>query len=352
MPPFAQRLIAWQRRAGRHELPWQDDNPYHVWLSEIMLQQTQVTTVIPYYLRFTARFPNVLALANADIDDVLALWSGLGYYARARNLHAAAQTIRDNFHGEFPRTRTELETLKGVGRSTAAAIGVFAYGQKEAICDGNVKRVLARHQGLNQDLSKQSEQTALWALCESLLPETPADLRSYTQGLMDLGSMVCTRTRPDCPKCPVKDDCYANLHDAQHSLPVKKVKKAKPVKDGWFLLLHTPDKCIYLEKRADKGIWGGLWSLPWFATKAELLAAAKPFTASITPTKADLFAEDVPVIRHQFTHYTLNMYVIEAQVNDDFRGECYAASEWQTLGLATPIRQILDNFSVRSRDKS
>ena len=285
MTPFAHRLAAWQARHGRNHLPWQGNDPYRVWLSEIMLQQTQVATVLQYYPRFLARFPDVESLAAAADDDVLALWSGLGYYSRARNLHHAARQVMDEYGGQFPRDRAGLETLKGVGRSTAAAIAVFAFGQKEAILDGNVKRLLARHAGIYGTPDQPATLAALWAEAEARLPDDAATLRRYTQGLMDLGNGICTRTRPRCGECPVAADCYAYRHDATAALPEKRAKKPNPERHTVMLLARCSDR-LHLYRRPDRGIWRGLWSLPEY----DSVAAAE--TAVVTNAGRDYRARN------------------------------------------------------------
>lgn len=339
---FADRLIHWQRAHGRHHLPWQNKDAYNIWLSEIMLQQTQVRTVIPYYLRFIARFPDILSLAAASVDEVLTLWSGLGYYSRARNLHHAARQIRDEYNGCFPRERKALEQLKGVGRSTAAAICVFAFGGKEAICDGNVKRVLARHHGVYEDITSVRNQTALWALAESLLPQGDCALKRYTQGLMDLGSLICTRTKPDCLSCPVADDCHAFLHGKQRALPKRKAKKVRPVNDGWFLLCQTPDCATLLEKRSEKGIWGGLWTLPWFDDLKTLETWSAMRSITLKRGATDLYGVPVPRMVHRFTHFTLRIFVIHGQTSDKKSGQFFLPEGLSALALPTPISRLLN----------
>lgn len=276
MPDFAARLVTWQRRHGRHDLPWQGTrDPYRVWLAEVMLQQTQVETVIPYYRRFLARFPEVASLARATEDEVLRLWSGLGYYARGRNLHAAARNVVAQ--GGFPQTAGGLETLPGVGRSTAAAIAVFAFGRRAAILDGNVKRVLARRFGV-------TELDAQWELAERLLPRR--DLRAYTQALMDLGATVCKRTQPACTRCPVASGCVARREGRIAELPAPRARKPLPVKRAhWFVYLRGGE--VLLERRPGAGLWGGLWTFP----EARLPAA--PRGRKLAP------------LEHGFTHFRL-----------------------------------------------
>jgi A/G-specific adenine glycosylase len=272
--PFSQKLIAWQRRHGRRDLPWQGTrDPYRVWLSEVMLQQTQVTAVIPYYERFLNKYPSVDALAAASEDEVLCLWSGLGYYARGRNLLRAAKEVVSR--GRFPDTAERLSALPGIGRSTAAAIVVFAFGRREAILDGNVKRVLSRCYGTHDDL---------WPLAARLLPRR--NVETYTQGLMDLGSLVCTRGRPKCDACPVADQCVARKQNRTDQLPAPRARKALPLRQAtWFVYLHGGK--VLLERRPSRGLWGGLWTFP----EAPLFKGAK--------------ASGLPPLDHSFTHFRL-----------------------------------------------
>lgn len=257
---FASRLVAWQKRHGRHALPWQHTrDAYRIWLSEIMLQQTQVTTVIPYYERFLAMFPDVFSLANAPLDAVMQCWSGLGYYSRARNLHKCARRVVDEYQGIFPSDPVLLERLPGIGRSTAAAIAVFSSGAKAAILDGNVVRVFARVFGLGDSVTDAAGKRRFWQLAVDLLPDS--DIESYTQGLMDLGATVCTRGRPDCTHCPFSGTCIALSEGRVDELPVKKAKKPVPVRHVVMLLVYA-DGRILLQKRPASGIWGGLYSLP------------------------------------------------------------------------------------------
>lgn len=333
---FADRLTRWQRIHGRHHLPWQTNDPYCVWLSEIMLQQTQVTTVIPYYQRFIEHYPTVTALAQAPQDQIMQHWAGLGYYARARNLHHAAQQITQQYDGKFPTTRAELETLKGIGRTTAAAICVFAYGQKQAIFDGNVKRVLARHRAITGDIDP-NKRPELWTLAEALLPNTSTDCKTYTQGLMDLGSILCTRSKPNCPQCPVNTDCLAYQQNTPTAYPEKKPPKTKPQKTGHFLLLTTPNGDIYLEQRPTKGIWGGLWSLPWFTSLTELENYCTTHNILLLP-------QHPHHLTHQFTHYTLQLHTYHATTHEippNLTGK-FMPKNQSTLGLPTPITTIIN----------
>lgn len=334
--PFAQRLISWQRVHGRHHLPWQCSDPYRIWLSEIMLQQTQVSTVLNYYPRFIEQYPDVASLASAELDDVLALWSGLGYYSRARNLHHAAQQVVSDFDAQFPESRSELEKLKGVGRSTAAAIAVFAYGKREAILDGNVKRVLARHAGIHGVPSDSKTLEHLWQSAEALLPEESHELRSYTQGLMDLGSLICTRSKPKCATCPVQDDCYAAQHHCTDTLPTKKKRKTLPEKNAVLLLL-TSEHGIHLYRRPDHGIWRNLWSLPEFSDSTAASAFAAQHGAIVQQYISTTFT-------HRFTHYTLQITPISITIcNPDPTIGWFPAQEALRKGLPKPIRSIIEH---------
>lgn len=341
MSAFAQQLITWQREHGRHHLPWQCDDPYRIWLSEIMLQQTQVATVIPYYERFLKRFPDIHSLANASQESVLEHWSGLGYYARARNLHYAAQQIYQEHHGNFPQTRSALETLKGVGRSTAAAIAVFAWGKREAICDGNVKRVLARHFALNIDSTTTSAQPIFWQLAESLLPHSSEDLKSYTQALMDLGSLICKRTRPLCQQCPVQNTCQALARNAVSAYPKKATKAPKPSRDGYFLLCRQPNGDILFSQRAEKALWGNLWILPWFDTEQALQAFAHQHHMQAQSKMQSAFC-------HVFTHYRLNIHYQEYYLSTPQLNGTSSTYRWlsstaiQSAALPAAMKKLLN----------
>ncbi|HSW70342.1 MAG TPA: A/G-specific adenine glycosylase, partial [Gammaproteobacteria bacterium] len=255
---FQSQLLQWFDQYGRHDLPWQQDKtPYRVWVSEIMLQQTQVTTVIPYYQRFMERFPDIKTLANADEDTVMHYWSGLGYYRRARYLHAAAKKIMSDFHGKFPDNLADLITLPGIGRSTAGAILSIAFQKQAAILDGNVKRVLTRLHGITDSIDEKT----LWPLAEKYTPIHRTD--HYAQAMMDLGATLCVRGKPRCEVCPFNKKCVAHTKDIAASLPIKKPRKSLPVHEATFLILRHKD-LVLLEKRAPIGVWAGLWSLPQF----------------------------------------------------------------------------------------
>jgi A/G-specific adenine glycosylase len=340
MKSFAERVIEWQQSCGRHDLPWQRTrDAYRIWLSEIMLQQTQVSAVVPYYARFLARFPDLASLAAASEDDVLALWSGLGYYARARNLYSAARTVVARHAGKFPGTLDDIVTLPGIGRSTAGAIAVFAFGVRHPILDGNVKRVFARAFGIPGYPGEKKIETAMWAQAEALLP--PSDVESYTQGLMDLGAGICTRSRPRCELCPLRQDCVALRENRIAELPTPRPRKPLPEKSTVMLILRH-DREVLLEKRPVPGIWGGLWSFPEIA---DLGGAAGLLSVRFG---AEVTAEGLlPDVRHGFTHYALTITPALLRVT---RLESRAHSPghvWLTLADAinaavpAPVREIL-----------
>ncbi len=304
---FAPRIIRWQQRHGRHTLPWQGTrDPYRIWLSEIMLQQTQVATVIPYFERFLTRFPDLHALAFATEDEVLALWSGLGYYSRARNLLTAARVLVAEHGGVFPDTPDAIAQLPGIGRSTAAAIAALAFGQRCAILDGNVKRVLARHGAVAGWPGDKSVETALWQLAESHLPA--GDIEAYTQGMMDLGALLCTRTRPACADCPVGSDCEARLQNRIAELPTPRPRKVLPEKRVQMLLLLDRGE-LMLEKRPAQGIWGGLWSLPELAPDADPLHHCRERFGFVATAQQAL-----PQLTHSFTHFRLHIRPVHLQL--------------------------------------
>ncbi|MDD5059340.1 MAG: A/G-specific adenine glycosylase [Sideroxydans sp.] len=341
MKTFASRLIAWQRTHGRHDLPWQVKDAYCVWLSEIMLQQTQVATVIPYYQRFVAAFPDIAALAAASEEQVLAHWSGLGYYARGRNLHKAAQIIVEKHHGEFPRGIGKILELPGIGRSTAAAICALAFHEQRAILDGNVKRVLARYCGIAGWAGEKKVEEKLWSQAEALLPQS--DVATYTQALMDMGATVCTRSRPKCALCPAQADCAALLTERIAELPTPRPRKAVPERHATFLLLmHGSD--ILLEKRPGSGIWGGLWCPPQFEDED---AAKEWFVRSGMEA---LGGEKMETFSHTFTHFKLHITPLKIQLaRKPLRVE-QAGSVWlevdEALGAAIPmpVRMMLDKI--------
>ncbi|MBM3116148.1 A/G-specific adenine glycosylase [Jeongeupia naejangsanensis] len=342
MSRFAERLIGWQREHGRHDLPWQVADAYRVWLSEIMLQQTQVTTVIDYYQRFLLRFPDIASLASAPLDDVLALWSGLGYYTRARNLHKAAQMVMTDFGGTFPRAPAEIETLPGIGRSTAAAIAAFSFDTRSAILDGNVKRVLARWAGIDGFPGQKAIENKLWTLADSLLPASGSDMPAYTQAQMDLGATVCTPKKPACLACPVSDDCIARMTGRQTELPTPKPKKAVPERSTVMLLIRDDTGRLLLQKRPPTGIWGGLWSLP--ETGSTL--GAERYCTDTLKLEVELDPA-LPDFVHVFTHFRLTITPLPASVTgaaalaDDASLRWFERSEALAAGIPTPLRRLL-----------
>lgn len=343
MPPdFAAQIVSWQRSHGRSELPWQNTrDPYRVWLSEVMLQQTQVTTVLGYFARFLERFPDVKALAAGTEDEVFGLWSGLGYYSRARNMHRCAQEVVERFGGEFPSAAAELVTLPGIGRSTAAAIAAFCFGERVAILDGNVKRVLTRVLGFGGDMSSLAQERALWDLATQLLP--PAEEReaiaSYTQGLMDLGATVCLPRKPSCMICPVNQTCVGLREGAPERYPVKTRKLKRSAQSLWVLLARDAEGRIWLEKRPAKGIWAGLHCLPVFDSRDDLLAAL--------PSAAQRGAHDLPPFVHVLTHKDLHLHpvLLEGVQPQSDAARWVEAQEWARLGLPAPVRKLLESRS-------
>jgi A/G-specific adenine glycosylase len=331
---FTEQLIAWQKLSGRHDLPWQNTrDAYRIWLSEIMLQQTQVSTVIPYYLRFLDSFPTVTALAAAPIEAVIEHWAGLGYYARARNLHKCAQQVATRFGGEFPASAEQLEELPGIGRSTAAAVAAFAFGQRAAILDGNVKRVLCRQFGIEGFPGQAAIHRQLWELAESLLPEN--DIERYTQGLMDLGATLCTRSRPRCGDCPVAADCVARRDGRQGELPASKPRAAVPERTSTFVLL-TDGARLLLERRPPSGLWGGLLVPP----EGDPASVAARFGLTLGEAQA------LPSFKHTFTHFRLTLEPVLCAVAGA-SGLAEPGLEWVELaraadaGVPAPIARLI-----------
>ena len=344
---FAERIIAWQKIHGRHDLPWQRTrDPYRIWLSEIMLQQTQVATVIPYYERFIRRFADVHALASAPNEAVMASWAGLGYYSRARNLHRCAQQIVGRHGGKFPRRVEQLAQLPGIGRSTAAAIAALAFGVHAAILDGNVKRVLARHFAVEGFPGSPKVERVLWTCAEDLLPAH--EIEAYTQGLMDLGATVCARGRPTCLACPVNDTCVALRDHTIDRLPAPRPAKERPVRCATVLALQDDSGAVLLELRPPAGVWGGLLSLPEFEAGAtdEAIVAAVNARYGLSIALAEALRE----IRHEFTHYTYVMRPRCARVvgavgiaSSSLRR--VAAEDLDSAPLPAPIRRLLNQQS-------
>jgi A/G-specific adenine glycosylase len=324
---FGPRVVAWQRRHGRNELPWQNTrDPYRVWLSEIMLQQTQVTTVLGYYARFLDRFPTVIELAAAPLDEVLTLWAGLGYYSRARNLHACAQAVAAQHGGAFPSTARELQTLPGIGRSTAAAIAAFCFGERVAILDGNVKRVVSRVLAFEGDLASTREEKRLWDHATTLLPASDVD--RYTQGLMDLGATLCTARKPDCGACPVNDLCAGREQAERYPIKTRKLKRSQ--RENWWLWLEHEGR-VLLQQRPAPGVWAGLWSLPLFDDEASLRAAA--------PSEP----EPLPRIQHALTHFDWVLHpvrVVHAGPPPALPGTWVAREDLAAYALPAPLKKL------------
>ncbi|WP_242671265.1 A/G-specific adenine glycosylase [Hylemonella gracilis] len=346
------RLLRWQAVHGRHDLPWQNTHdPYRVWLSEIMLQQTQVTTVRDYYARFLQRFPDVATLAAAPLDDVLALWSGLGYYSRARNLHACAQKVVTLHGGAFPRNAATLQELPGIGRSTAAAIASICFGERVAILDGNVKRVLTRALGFGGDLAQAAQEKSLWKLADELLPRDDLDqsMPRYTQAVMDMGATVCLPRKPGCLMCPVADLCVARREGRPEVYPVKTRKLKRTAQSLWLLWAQTREGAVWLRQRpasggtedALKSVWAGLHCLELFDS-FELLQAA-------VPASQREGLRELPVFKHVLTHKDLHLHpvhmVLPASVKVSEQGIWHAAHAWPALGLPAPVRKLLEQQS-------
>ncbi len=346
---FSDQLIAWQKQHGRHRLPWQQTrDAYRIWLSEIMLQQTQVATVIPYYQRFLQRFPDVSALANAPVEEVMALWAGLGYYTRARNLHRCAQAVVERHGGHFPSAVDQLADLPGIGQSTAAAIAAFAYGARAAILDGNVKRVFCRVFGIEGFPGLAAVERQLWLRAETLLPAQ--DIESYTQGLMDLGATLCTRSRPRCGDCPTQARCVAYASGRTAELPERKPRKATPEK-ATVMLLVLHDGELLLEQRPPSGIWGGLMSLPELerlgadAGSADLEAEVGMALASFGKVAG---MEPLPEFMHAFTHYRLRVTPLRVRLMARSAVAAQRAYAWMPLdaaadaGLPSPVKKLVE----------
>lgn len=349
---LANRVIAWQRTHGRHDLPWQNTrDPYRVWLSEIMLQQTQVSAVIEYYQRFLKHFPDVEKLALATPEAVMAQWAGLGYYARARNLHACAKRVMTEWNGSFPGDAAGLATLPGIGPSTAAAIASFCFGERAAILDGNVKRVFARYFAVEGDPTQRATEIQLWQLAREQLPSVktcttdPEAMARYTQGQMDLGATLCTRSRPRCAECPIEKGCLARSTGRTEELPWPRQRKVLPERTTGMMVAYG-DNHVLLEQRPDTGIWGGLWSLPEFKT------SDTPEQACHTLGLQPQTLQTLTPFLHVFTHYRLTISPLLAQVppNSDQLSTTSNQRRWvhveqlDTLGLPAPVRKLLEGL--------
>ena len=339
MTSFAKQLLDWFDQHGRKSLPWQTNKtPYRVWVSEIMLQQTQVATVVPYFIKFLDRFPSVDELAAATEDEVLHLWTGLGYYARARNLHTTAKKVMTGHNGELPATVNELVTLPGIGRSTAGAIAAICHETRAAILDGNVKRVLARHFTIGGWPGKTETQKSLWNKAESLTPHDR--IADYTQAIMDLGATVCTRSSPDCPACPYFKSCQARINGTIDQHPGKKPKKVMPLKSTVMLIAELNGN-VLLQKRPSKGLWGGLWSFPECESVENIDALLQSLHLK------QLVRTQLPRFRHTFTHYHLDIEPIRVTIQETKRFADPSAEIWfdvsapQLVGLTKPVTKVL-----------
>ena len=338
---FARRVVTWQATHGRNDLPWQNtQDPYRVWLSEIMLQQTQVVTVRDYFARFLARFPDVASLAQASLDDVLGLWSGLGYYSRARNLHRCAQQVMALHGGAVPDKAEVLETLPGIGRSTAAAIASLCFGERVAILDANVKRVVTRVLGFEADLAQGASVRALWEAATQLLPvgkDTASTMPRYTQGMMDLGATVCLPKKTACPVCPVRQDCMAAAAGDPQRYPVRTRTLKRSSQSIWLLWVQSADGAVWLDKRPTPGVWAGLHCLPLFDSEDILLGRI--------PVALKDRLQALPVFTHVLTHKDLYLHTWQLRVSDSSlewgAGQWISADRWPDVGLPAPIRKLL-----------
>jgi A/G-specific adenine glycosylase len=338
---FAQRLLAWHRAHGRRGLPWQGErDPYRVWISEIMLQQTQVATALPYFERFLARFPDVHSLAQAPIGDVMAAWAGLGYYARARNLHACARAVASRHAGRFPPAAQTLAELPGIGRSTAGAIAAFCFDERAPVLDGNVRRVLARHWAIPGEARSAPVAARLWQRAQLELPAA-RDMARYTQAIMDLGATVCTRAQPECGRCPVNASCAALKLGRVDELPAAPPQRARPVRKA-FVLAALAGTSVLLQRRRAEGIWGGLMCLPEFGSKAALVRRARLLTAGTTAL------QPLPPRRRALTHLTLAIEPYVAAIGRRAPATAAGTARWVPLeaidqaGLPAPHRALLE----------
>lgn len=341
---FSQPLLAWFDRFGRKDLPWQNPRtPYRVWVSEIMLQQTQVKTVIPYFVRFMENFPDLWHLAKATEDEVLALWSGLGYYSRARNLHKTAQIICEQHQGLFPSNLEELIALPGIGESTAAAIASQAFNLATAILDGNVKRVLCRYFMVEGWPEQTTTKKTLWRLANQCMP--PHRCADYTQAIMDLGAICCTTKNPNCAHCPLQTTCLAKLQDQVRQFPHKKIKKVLPHKEEQFLLMHNEDNKIFLEKRPPVGLWGGLWCIP----SISMDSCPEAFIKQNYQFEC-LNVKELLHLKHSFSHFHLHIRALSVYTRAQAYGVCEPTGKWFSpnevvhLGLAKPVTTIIKHF--------
>ncbi len=337
---FSSRVVAWQRAHGRHDLPWQNTrDPYRVWLSEVMLQQTQVATAIGYFERFVARLPDVHALARAGEDEVMGLWSGLGYYSRARNLHRCAIEVVRRWNGVFPRDAQTLASLPGIGRSTAAAVASLCFGERVAILDANVRRVLARVLGFDADLGLLASQRQLWDAATGLLPRRALAqaMPRYTQGMMDLGATVCLARRPLCEHCPVQSDCVAFGQGRPEAYPVRSRTLRRGTQSVWLLWARTGRGAVWLQRRPAPGVWAGLFCLPWFDSRKALEGQVPPDYRGAL--------RDLPAFKHVLTHKDLYLHPVQVKLPKGVfappAGSWFDAGAWPQLGLPAPVRRML-----------
>lgn len=337
---FSTQVVRWQKAHGRNDLPWQNTrDPYRVWLSEIMLQQTQVSTVLDYFPRFLERFPNVASLAAATLDDVLGLWSGLGYYSRARNLHRCAVDVMGLHGGAFPESAQVLQTLPGIGRSTAAAIASLCFSERVAILDGNVKRVLTRVLGFEADLAVAANERQLWDEASKMLPVNDLyhAMPRYTQGVMDMGATLCTSKKPDCARCPVATICAAKAQGQPERYPVKTRKLKRSSQSIWLLWAQDNAGGVWLNKRPSPGVWASLYCFPLFDSREALEVAV--------PASYRAALQDAPTFQHVLTHKDLYLHPVQLQLPIEamtaLDGTWFAASAWPGLGLPAPVRKLL-----------
>ncbi len=338
---LAPALLRWFDSDGRRDLPWQrDPTPYRVWVSEIMLQQTQVGTVVGYFERFMARFPDVASLASARLDEVLHLWSGLGYYARARNLHRAALAVVQRHGGEFPATLEDVMALPGIGRSTAGAILSLSRGERHPILDGNVKRVLSRYFGVDGDPGDAAVEKRLWSLAEACTPD--ARNAAYTQGIMDLGATLCTRTRPACLLCPVVPDCLAREQGREGELPAPRRRAKRPQREAWLVVAMRGAHRVLLERRPPAGVWGGLWGLPEFPTRSHAQQWCREHLSGASAPRP------LEPLRHAFSHFDYEMRPLAVRclgkaesLRDDDRYRWYDLENPSRVGLPKPVGLLI-----------
>ncbi|MDX3775439.1 A/G-specific adenine glycosylase [Chromatiaceae bacterium AAb-1] len=347
---FSNQLVSWYQVNGRKHLPWQQQkSPYKTWLSEIMLQQTQVATVIPYFQRFIARFPDVSSLAAAELDEVLHLWTGLGYYARARNLHKAARQIVAEYQGHFPQEFEQVLALPGIGRSTAGAVLSLSLGKHFPILDGNCKRVLSRFAAIDGWPGEKATEQQLWQLAEQVTPAATA--AEFNQAMMDLGASLCSRSKPECPQCPLKLKCRAALTGEQSRYPGKKPKKVLPEKESFWLILQAQQQ-IFLQQRPATGLWGGLYGFPEFSSVAERQAYCDIQQLKVA------HSEQLPAFRHTFSHFhlwiqplLLQLTAIPTAVQEQSAAQWFTIDVMPQVGLSAPARLLLEQQLAKGKNE-